>query len=68
MPPNIKSRVPSHTNPNAAHPGGISPWTAGTNHWFVTKEKMQSLLKQDRKYSINLNTSSATCRDIFINK
>ena len=38
MPPNIKSLVPSQTNPKAAQPGGISPWTAGTNHWFVAIE------------------------------
>lgn len=35
IPPNTRIRVPSHTNPYAAQPGGISPLTAGTNHWFV---------------------------------
>ena len=40
MPPKIKSLVPSQTNPKAAQPGGMSPCTAGTNHWFVAIEKL----------------------------
>lgn len=32
IPPKMKIRVPSHTIPYAAQPGGTSPLTAGTNH------------------------------------
>ena len=35
MPPKTRMRVPSTTKPYAAHPGGISPLTGGTNHWLV---------------------------------
>ena len=35
IPPKTSIRVPSQTNPYAAQPGGMSPLTAGTNHWFV---------------------------------
>merc|ERR1719392_503435 len=35
IPPKTRMRVPSTTNPKAAQPGGMSPLTGGTNHWFV---------------------------------
>ena len=35
IPPKIRILVPSTTKPYAAHPGGMSPFTGGTNHWFV---------------------------------
>merc|ERR1719435_170424 len=35
IPPNTRILVPSTTKPKAAHPGGISPLTGGTNHWLV---------------------------------
>jgi hypothetical protein len=41
IPPNIKIRVPSQTKPYAAHPGGVSPLTAGINHWFVAEMPIQ---------------------------
>ncbi|VDP62022.1 unnamed protein product [Schistosoma curassoni] len=37
MPPNMSTRVFSASIPKAAHPGGISPCTAGRNHWQVAK-------------------------------
>ena len=37
IPPKTRMRVPSTTNPYAAHPGGMSPLTGGTNHWFVAE-------------------------------
>ena len=39
IPPNIINRVPSETKPYAAQPGGMSPRTAGTNHWLVAETK-----------------------------
>lgn len=45
IPPNTNILVPSQTNPWAAQPGGISPLTAGRNHWFVAS--CQNKIKTD---------------------
>lgn len=45
MPPKTRSLVFSHTKPYAAHPGGISPLTGGTNHWLLAIKKEKLLNK-----------------------
>ena len=55
IPPNTNILVPSHTNPYAAHPGGMSPLTAGTNHWFVARRKNCTHFK----YSDNLSSMTS---------
>ena len=40
IPPKTRILVPSTTKPYAAHPGGTSPLTGGTNHWFVAAMKI----------------------------
>lgn len=47
IPPNTNILVPSQTNPCAAQPGGMSPLTAGRNHWFVTS--WQNKIKSNYK-------------------
>ncbi len=42
IPPKTRIRVPSTTKPKAAQPGGISPLTGGTNHWFVAGKKIRA--------------------------
>ena len=46
MPPNTRMRVPSTTKPKAAQPGGMSPLTGGTNHWFVAEERKRCHLQR----------------------
>ena len=47
IPPNTSNLVPSQTNPQAAQPGGISPRTAGINHWFVAREQQGIFLMHE---------------------
>lgn len=54
MPPKTRIRVPSQTKPWAAHPGGISPLTAGRNHCFETG-RMGRLLSRSSKLSLPFN-------------
>lgn len=48
IPPNTSRRVPSHTKPYAAHPGGMSPLTAGMNHWLVAGEQKEAEVRIPR--------------------
>ena len=59
IPPNIISLVPSAIKPYAAQPGGISPRTAGTNHWFVAEKG-----NNDIKRKITNTSGSASVRGL----